>query len=73
MSNEQAVVVGGSLELIPIERLRRQLEVNVVGQVAVTQSFLPLLRRATARVGSAHRMVPESRLEQWWTVVSAQF
>ncbi|GAA0623827.1 SDR family oxidoreductase [Kribbella sandramycini] len=36
----------GPLETLPIDSLRHQLEVNVVGQVAVTQRFLPLLRRA---------------------------
>jgi len=30
------------LEEIPIEKLRNQFEVNVVGQVAVSQAFLPL-------------------------------
>ena len=31
--------------MLPIESLREQFEVNVVGQVAVTQQFLPMLRR----------------------------
>lgn len=38
--------IAGPLETLPIENLREQLEVNVIGQVAVTQRFLPLLRRA---------------------------
>ena len=48
--NNAGVVVGGPLELVPIERLRMQLEVNLIGQVAVTQAFVPLLRRARGRV-----------------------
>jgi NAD(P)-dependent dehydrogenase (short-subunit alcohol dehydrogenase family) len=45
------IAVAGPLETLPIESLRHQLEVNVIGQVAVTQQFLPMLRRATrARV-----------------------
>jgi NAD(P)-dependent dehydrogenase (short-subunit alcohol dehydrogenase family) len=38
------------MELVPLESLRWQLEVNVVGQVAVTQAFLPMLRHARGRV-----------------------
>ena len=38
------------LEFIPLDELRRQLEVNVIGQVAVTQAFLPHLRRTRGRI-----------------------
>lgn len=48
--NNAGVVVGGPVEAIPLSELRRQLEVNVVGQVAVTQAVLPQLRVATGRV-----------------------
>jgi NAD(P)-dependent dehydrogenase (short-subunit alcohol dehydrogenase family) len=48
--NNAGLVVGGPLELLPIERLRMQLEVNLIGQIAVTQAFLPLIRRATGRI-----------------------
>ena len=40
----------GALEIIPIEQFRRQLEVNVTGQLAVTQALLPLLREARGRI-----------------------
>jgi NAD(P)-dependent dehydrogenase (short-subunit alcohol dehydrogenase family) len=39
------VAVAGPLETLSLKSLRHQLDVNVVGQVAVTQEFLPLLRR----------------------------
>jgi NAD(P)-dependent dehydrogenase (short-subunit alcohol dehydrogenase family) len=39
--------IAGPLELLPIDSLRHQLDVNVVGTVAVTQLALPLLRRGT--------------------------
>jgi NAD(P)-dependent dehydrogenase (short-subunit alcohol dehydrogenase family) len=42
--------VFGPLELIPIQQFRRQLEVNVTGQLAVTQALLPLLRLARGRI-----------------------
>jgi NAD(P)-dependent dehydrogenase (short-subunit alcohol dehydrogenase family) len=48
--NNAGIAVPGPLELVPIDALRRQLEVNVIGQVAVTQAFLPLLRKARGRV-----------------------
>ncbi len=48
--NNAGIAVGGPLEFMPIEELRRQLEVNVVGQVAVTQAFLPLLRQSQGRI-----------------------
>jgi NAD(P)-dependent dehydrogenase (short-subunit alcohol dehydrogenase family) len=47
--NNAGVVVGGPIEGVPLEELRRQLEVNVVGQVAVTQAALPRLRESRGR------------------------
>ena len=48
--NNAGIGVFGPLELIPVEQFRRQLEVNVTGQLAVTQAALPLLRRAHGRI-----------------------
>jgi NAD(P)-dependent dehydrogenase (short-subunit alcohol dehydrogenase family) len=48
--NNAGVAVSGPVEFVPIEELRRQLDVNLVGQVAVTQAFLPLLRKAGGRI-----------------------
>jgi NAD(P)-dependent dehydrogenase (short-subunit alcohol dehydrogenase family) len=48
--NNAGIAVAGPLEFLPVEELRRQLEVNVVGQVAVTRAFLPLLRVGGGRV-----------------------
>jgi NAD(P)-dependent dehydrogenase (short-subunit alcohol dehydrogenase family) len=48
--NNAGVATGGPIELIPIDEFRRQIEVNLIGQVAVTQAFLPALRRARGRV-----------------------
>lgn len=58
--NNAGVVVAGPLEFLPLEDLRMQLEVNVVGQIAVTQAMLPLLRRGGGRlvfVGSISGLV----------------
>jgi NAD(P)-dependent dehydrogenase (short-subunit alcohol dehydrogenase family) len=48
--NNAGIAVAAPLEFVPIAELRRQLEVNVTGQVAVTQAFLPLLRRVRGRI-----------------------
>jgi NAD(P)-dependent dehydrogenase (short-subunit alcohol dehydrogenase family) len=48
--NNAGIAVYGPLELLPIDTLRRQFEINVIGHVAVTQAFLPLLRRDRGRV-----------------------
>jgi NAD(P)-dependent dehydrogenase (short-subunit alcohol dehydrogenase family) len=48
--NNAGIAVGGPLEYVPVSEIRRQMEVNVVGQIAVTQAFLPLLRQARGRL-----------------------
>lgn len=48
--NNAGVSVAGPLECLPIADFDWQLRVNVSGQVAVTQAFLPLLRRARGRI-----------------------
>lgn len=48
--NNAGVGVTGPVEFVSLESLRWQYEVNVFGQVAVTQAMLPLLRRAQGRV-----------------------
>lgn len=48
--NDAGVAVTGPMELVPLPELRRQFEVNVVGQVAIIQAFLPLIRAARGRI-----------------------
>jgi NAD(P)-dependent dehydrogenase (short-subunit alcohol dehydrogenase family) len=48
--NNAGIGVFGPLGIIPVEQVRRQLEVNVTGQLAVTQALLPSLRRARGRI-----------------------
>ncbi|WP_280479804.1 SDR family oxidoreductase [Nocardia asiatica] len=48
--NNAGVGVTGPLEFISLEALRWQYEVNVFGQVAVTQAMLPKLRASRGRV-----------------------
>jgi NAD(P)-dependent dehydrogenase (short-subunit alcohol dehydrogenase family) len=59
--NNAGIAVGGPLEVLPLDELRRQFEVNVIGQLAVTQAFLPLLRKGRGRIvnmGSIAGRVP---------------
>jgi NAD(P)-dependent dehydrogenase (short-subunit alcohol dehydrogenase family) len=48
--NNAGIALAGPLEFLPIEEFRRQLDINVVGQLAVTQAFLPLLRASRGRI-----------------------
>lgn len=48
--NNAGIAVAGPLEFLPINELRNQFEVNVVGQVAVTQAFLGLIRQGQGRI-----------------------
>lgn len=48
--NNAGLIVEGPIELVPIEEARKQFEVNVLGQIAVTQAFLPLLRQGHGRI-----------------------
>jgi NAD(P)-dependent dehydrogenase (short-subunit alcohol dehydrogenase family) len=48
--NNAGIAVPGPLELLPIAEFQQQLQVNVVGQLAVTQAFLGLLRQGRGRI-----------------------
>lgn len=48
--NNAGMIVEGPIELVPIEEVRKQFEVNVIGHIAVTRAFLPLLRKARGRI-----------------------
>ena len=48
--NNAGVGGGGPIETTPLEEYRDVLEVNLIGQIAVTQAFLPLIRRAKGSV-----------------------
>jgi NAD(P)-dependent dehydrogenase (short-subunit alcohol dehydrogenase family) len=48
--NNAGIGVAGPIELLPLADWRRQFEVNVFGLITVTQTFLPLIRRARGRI-----------------------
>ena len=55
--NNAGIAVAGPMLYLDIDELRRQLEVNVVGQAIVTQAFAPLLGADPSRKGPPGRIV----------------
>jgi NAD(P)-dependent dehydrogenase (short-subunit alcohol dehydrogenase family) len=54
--NNAGITLPGSMEFLSLEGFCRELEVNVIGHLAVIQAFLPWIRKANGRiinVGSA--------------------
>jgi NAD(P)-dependent dehydrogenase (short-subunit alcohol dehydrogenase family) len=48
--NNAGIAVNGPVEVVPVEQWRRQFEVNLIGQVAVTRALLPALLNARGRI-----------------------
>lgn len=48
--NNAGIAVPGPLETLPVDDFRRQLEVNLIAHLAVTQAMLPAVRRARGRI-----------------------
>ncbi|WP_373529759.1 SDR family oxidoreductase [Nostoc sp.] len=48
--NNAGIAVPGPLELLAIAEFQHQMQVNVTGQLAVTQAFLGLLRQSQGRI-----------------------
>lgn len=48
--NNAGVCVSAPLECVPIDMMRSELETNLVGALAVTQRFLPMLRASNGRI-----------------------
>jgi NAD(P)-dependent dehydrogenase (short-subunit alcohol dehydrogenase family) len=55
--NNAGIEMAGPLAYLPVERFRTQLEVNLIGVLSVTQSFLPLLGTEPNRIGSPGRII----------------
>lgn len=55
--NNAGIAVPGPLLYLAIDEFRNQLEVNVTGQLIVTQAFAPLLGAAPDRSGAPGRIV----------------
>jgi NAD(P)-dependent dehydrogenase (short-subunit alcohol dehydrogenase family) len=55
--NNAGVAFPGPLLYLPIQEFRQQVEINLTGQLIVTQAFGPLLGADSARVGPPGRIV----------------
>jgi NAD(P)-dependent dehydrogenase (short-subunit alcohol dehydrogenase family) len=58
--NNAGLSLNGPLELLPVSEIRKLFEVNVVGLLAVTRCFIPLLRKARGRlinISSGHGLL----------------
>jgi NAD(P)-dependent dehydrogenase (short-subunit alcohol dehydrogenase family) len=51
--NNAGTALPGPLEYVPIDVFRQQIEINLIGQLAVTQALLPALRAAKEADGDA--------------------
>jgi NAD(P)-dependent dehydrogenase (short-subunit alcohol dehydrogenase family) len=48
--NNAGIAVGGAMETLRPDEWRKQLEINVIGQLAVTQAVVPRLRKSGGRI-----------------------
>jgi NAD(P)-dependent dehydrogenase (short-subunit alcohol dehydrogenase family) len=48
--NNAGIGRGGALEVTPLAEVRKLMEVNVIGLMAVTQAFIPMLRKGKGRI-----------------------
>jgi NAD(P)-dependent dehydrogenase (short-subunit alcohol dehydrogenase family) len=48
--NNAGIGRGGALEVTPMDEIRKLMEVNLLGLMEVTQSFIPMLRKSKGRI-----------------------
>lgn len=71
--NNAGIGGGGPLEFVPLEDLRYQFEVNVIGQVAVIQAFMPLLRQERGRIVNMSSIGGRSSLPFFGSYTASKF
>jgi NAD(P)-dependent dehydrogenase (short-subunit alcohol dehydrogenase family) len=71
--NNAGIAIAGPLEFLPVAELRRQLEVNVIGQVAVTQAFLPMLRASHGRIVNIGSIAGKSAMPMTGPYAASKF
>lgn len=48
--NNAGIGLGGALEVTPLEEIHKLMHVNVIGVLAVTKAFIPMLRESKGRI-----------------------
>jgi NAD(P)-dependent dehydrogenase (short-subunit alcohol dehydrogenase family) len=48
--NNAGIAIGGPVEVVSLDEYREAMEVNYFGHIAVTQKFLPMVRKARGRI-----------------------
>lgn len=48
--NNAGLSLNGPLEIVPVSEIRKLMDVNVIGLLAVTKAFLPFLRKSKGRI-----------------------
>ncbi|EEP73200.1 short-chain dehydrogenase [Micromonospora sp. ATCC 39149] len=71
--NNAGISLPGPLECVTLEQVRRQLDTNVVGQIAVIQGFLPLLRAGHGRIVNVTSGLGRVALPYLGVYAAAQF
>ncbi len=71
--NNAGIAICAPLECVSMDLVRTQLETNVVGTVAVTQRFLPLLRSSGGRIVNVSSGIVNLALPYGGPYAAAQF
>lgn len=48
--NNVGVGIGGALEVTPLDEIQKLMNINVIGLLAVTKAFIPMLRESKGRI-----------------------
>ena len=48
--NNAAIAISAPMEFVPMDEVQKQMDVNVTGLIAITQTFLPMLRKGNGRI-----------------------
>jgi NAD(P)-dependent dehydrogenase (short-subunit alcohol dehydrogenase family) len=71
--NNAGISISAPLECVPMDVMRTQLETNVVGALAVSQRFLPLLRVSGGRIVNVSSGIGNIALPYLGAYAAAQF